>query len=240
MINRDTLIRDLAQEFMRGLEVHIRPARGWLEFKGNLEHELTNFTDPIDKLIYLYEVHKILIMHLEKHIPRCRYANNPEQCVIDTFCTRAIFFTEQEIRVLNPAYNFKILHPNLNSELLRDNLIVLKDFPEVAKLYQSALNKLNEGRYERNLLDDLRLSLELLLKSILGNDNRLEMQTKSIGAFLKGKGTSAESRNMLTTLIDYYSKYQNNYVKHNDSVIKKEIELIVNLTGAFISFIIKK
>ena len=240
MINRDILIRDLAQEFMRDLEIYVRPARGWLEFKDKLEHELTNFTDAIDKLIYLYEVHKIVTMHLDKHIPRCPYAHNPEKCVIDTFCSRAIFFTEQEISVLNPAYNFTILHPNLNSELLRDNLIILKDFPEAAKLYQSALNKLNEGRYERNLLDDLRLSLELLLKSILSNNNSLEKQTKDIGAFLKEKESSAEARNMLTTLINHYSQYQNNYVKHNDSVIKNEIELIVNLTSAFISFIIKK
>lgn len=239
MINREILIKDLAREFMRGLEVYVRPARGWLEFKDNLEHELANFTNPIDKLIYLYEVHKVVTMHLDKHITRCPYKDNPENCVIDTFCSRAIFFTEQEISVLNPAYNFTILHPNLNSEILRDNLLILKEFPEAAKLYQSALNKLNEGRYERNLLDDLRLSLELLLKSILSNNNSLEKQTKDIGVFLKDRGSSAEVRNMLTTLINHYSQYQNNYVKHNDSVIKKEIELIVNLTSTFISFIIK-
>ena len=239
MINRDLLISDIAREFMRGLVVYIRPARGWLEFKDNLEGELTNFTDGIDKLIYLYEVHKILNYHLDEHIPRCRFKDNPEKCVIDSFCARAIFFTEQEISVLNPAYNFTILHPNLNSELVRDNLKILNKFPEAAKLYQSALNKLNEGRHERNLLDDLRLSLELLLKSLLSNNNSLENQTKEIGAFLKSRGSSTEARNMLTTLLNYYSKYQNNYIKHSDSVIKSEIELVVNLTGAFISFIIK-
>ena len=43
---------------------------------------------------------------------------------------------------------------------------------------------------------------------------------------------------MYITLIDYFSKYQNDYIKHNDNVKKEEIDFMLNLTGAFISFAI--
>ena len=151
-----------------------------------------------------------------------------------------MFFTEQEIATLNPDYDFTILRPNLNSSLLRENLVLLTAFPEAAKLYQSALNKLNERRNERNLLDDLRLSLEVLLKNLLTNNKSLENQTNALGLYLLERGASLEARNMLVTLIDYYTKYQNKYIKHNDLVQSNEIELLVNLTGAFIAFLIKK
>ncbi len=150
------------------------------------------------------------------------------------------FFLEQEIGTLNPDFDFSFLRPNLNSDLLKENLILLIDYPEAAKIYQSALNKLNEGENERNLLDDLRLALELVLKKLLTNTKSLENQTKEIGSYLSSHKSSVEVRNLFTTLVDYYSKYQNNYIKHNDLVNRNEIDLIVNLTGAFINFLIKK
>jgi hypothetical protein len=239
-MNKDIIIRDIAKDFTRSIDKYVRPTNGWQEFKGKLEFELTNFNDQTDKLVFLYEVHNTVTKILENHIPKCPLRENPENCVIDSFCSRAISFIEQEISILNPDFKFIFLHPNLNSELLRENLLILKDFPDSAKLYQSALNKLNEQRHERNLLDDLRLSLELLLQRILSNDKSLENQIEKIGTFLKNRGASTELRNMFITIINYYSKYQNNYVKHNDLVKQNEIELIVNLTGAFISFLIKK
>jgi hypothetical protein len=43
---------------------------------------------------------------------------------------------------------------------------------------------------------------------------------------------------MFRTLLDYFSKYQNEYVKHNDQVKKEEIDFMVNLSSAFINFIL--
>jgi hypothetical protein len=40
----------------------------------------------------------------------------------------------------------------------------------------------------RNVLDDMRLSLELLLKAVLGNDKSLENQIPQLGGFIKEKG----------------------------------------------------
>lgn len=115
----------------------------------------------------------------------------------------------------------------------------LESYEESYKLYQSALIKYGNKTFERNLLDDIRLSLELLLKSILNNDKSLEKQTADLGAYLKAKTTSAELRNMMTTLLTYYSQYQNSYVKHNDSVNEVEMDFVVEITSIVMKLLIK-
>ena len=91
--------------------------------------------------------------------------------------------------------------------------------------------------FQRNLLDDLRLSLELLLKSIIGNNKSLENQLGDIGTFIQSKNGSKELNNMFVKLIDYYSKYNNTYVKHDDAVIENEIEIIFEMTSSFMKFL---
>lgn len=109
----------------------------------------------------------------------------------------------------------------------------LEGHPDVKKLYVEALQKHSAGVYMRNALDDLRLALELLLQEILGNGRSLENQIPAVGQFVKTKGGSKELSNMLEKLIDYYGKYQNTYVKHDDSVPNEEAELVLELTSSF-------
>jgi hypothetical protein len=52
------------------------------------------------------------------------------------------------------------------------------------------------GVFHRNLLDDLRLSLEKLLRSIFGNQKSLENQSSDVGAYIKSCGGSPELANM--------------------------------------------
>ena len=40
-------------------------------------------------------------------------------------------------------------------------------------------------------------------------------------------------------LIDYYSKYQNTYVKHDDAVIEPEIEIIFEITSSFMKHLVR-
>jgi len=105
--------------------------------------------------------------------------------------------------------------------------------PNVKRLYVEALQKHNAGVYIRNALDDLRLALELLVQEILGNERSLENQIPALGQFVKAKGGSKELSNMLEKLIDYYTKYQNTYVKHDDAVPNEEVELVLELTSSF-------
>lgn len=109
----------------------------------------------------------------------------------------------------------------------------LEAHPNVKKLYVEALQKHRAGVYLRNALDDLRLALELLVQEVLGNGKSLENQIAALGQFVKAKGGSKELSNMLEKLIDYYSKYQNSYVKHDDAVPNEEVELVLELTSSF-------
>ncbi|HCH74757.1 MAG TPA: hypothetical protein DEV87_06225 [Clostridiales bacterium] len=115
----------------------------------------------------------------------------------------------------------------------------LSAFPDALALYNSALAKYSHGVFERNVLDDMRLSLELLLKGLLHNDKSLENQIPELGAFLKAKGIQPEIRNMYTTLLKYYLQYQNNHVKHNDEINPNEMEYIIDLTSLFMKFLSK-
>ena len=128
----------------------------------------------------------------------------------------------------------------LTSELVKETQHWLSAYKKSFELYNLALDKLNKRIYQRNLIDDLRLSLELLLKELLNNAKPLEKQISDVGQFQKNKGISPETTNMFNTLLDYYGKYQNKYAKHDDNVNEKEIEFIIDLTSTFMKFITKK
>jgi len=115
----------------------------------------------------------------------------------------------------------------------------LNDYPDSKKVFEEAILKLENRIFERNLLDDLRVSLELLLKAVLGNKKSLENQLTDLGRYFKKKSISTELSNMILKLIDYFTKYQNTYVKHNDNVNDKEIEFIFELTSSLMKLLIR-
>lgn len=115
----------------------------------------------------------------------------------------------------------------------------LDGYPDAQSLYNNALEKYEHGVYFRNLLDDLRLALERLLCAVLSNSKSLENQISLVGIYIKDRGGSQELANMFVKLIDYYGKYQNNYVKHNDAVIETEIEFILEITSSFMKHLIR-
>ncbi len=131
----------------------------------------------------------------------------------------------------------------LDEKVINDVLDWLVDYPESYKQFESALRKYNTHGVERNLLDDLRLSLESLLRQILNNEKSLENQKNDLGKYLDGGGISKEVRNMYTQLIFSYSAYQNEHIKHNhkpDTEIKKsEVEFLIYLTGTFMRFLLE-
>jgi hypothetical protein len=239
-MNAETIIKDEAAKFSRTISRHRGEFNGAQEFKSDFTTALYDYYEDIDKLIFLYELVNQIDKEYDKHFEGCQHKSDPEKCDTNVYYMKCKFFAEQEIRSLNPSFDYTILRPNLNSDLLKQNLVELKDYPESAKLFQSALDKLNESRFERNLLDDMRLALESLVKSVLNNSKSLENQLESLGEHLKQRGTSKELINMFKTLTDYYSKYQNSYIKHNDKIKEDEVDLLVNLTSAFICFLINK
>lgn len=124
-------------------------------------------------------------------------------------------------------------------ELVKETKGLLAGFSDAEKQYNSGLEKVKSGVYERNALDDFRLSLELLLKAILNSNKSLENQRPAISEFFKNKNVSPQIANMLWTLIDQYSKYQNEHVKHNDKINPKEVNVILDLTTTFIKHLLQ-
>lgn len=132
-----------------------------------------------------------------------------------------------------------------NSEFTTSEIVVttqhwLEGHAKSKGLYDSALSKIKERQFERNALDDMRLSFELLMKEILCNDKPLEKNISIIGDALSEKQVNPHFRNMITTIITYYKNYQNDYVKHDDHVNEDELLFVVELTSILMKFIIVK
>ncbi len=127
----------------------------------------------------------------------------------------------------------------INESLIEETQHWLSEYPEALKLYNDCLEKHSNGIHQRNLLDDLRLALETLLKSVLNNGKSLENQIADLGKYINERNGSKELNNMFLKLIDYFSKYQNTYVKHNDNVNDNEIEIIIEMASSFMKFIVR-
>ena len=166
--------------------------------------------------------------------------------IIKDLCDLDGFSENQRVRDLKIKIVSRYSHlasadseSEVNESLIEETRHWLEDYPEPLKLYNEALVKFQEDVYRRNLLDDLRLSIELLLQAIFSNSKSLENQIGHLGGHLQDKGGSRELTNMFVKLVEYYSKYQNTYVKHDDAVIEEEIEFIFEITSSFMKHIIR-
>jgi len=128
----------------------------------------------------------------------------------------------------------------LDERLVSDNLDWLENYPKSYESFKNALLEYGTKGKEREVVDNLRLSLELLIKEILQNKKSLENQKNEIGVFLKSKNVSTEVSNLFWVVLDYYSKYQNNKAKHENSVVSDEVEFILYLTGTLMRFLLTK
>lgn len=142
-------------------------------------------------------------------------------------------------RLLVNPFDFEKAQVRVDEHLLGQTRVCLRAYPDAEKLFISAMDKYSAGVYSRNLLDDLRLALELLLKALLGNNFPLEKQLPSLGKYKKGKGASSEIVNIYLPIIDYFGKYHNKYVKHDDAVKEEEIVFIVEQTLILMRFAIR-
>lgn len=128
---------------------------------------------------------------------------------------------------------------NLNQALVEETRHWLSAFPKSLDLYNGALQKHQHGVFNRNVLDDLRLSLETLLHGLLNNHKSLENQLPGVGAFIKEREGSTELANMFSKLLEYYSKYQNTYVKHDSAVVEEEVEFVFEITSCFMRHLVR-
>lgn len=167
------------------------------------------------------------------NITESQSKNNPSQ-TLTLYPNRVYSIEEMQKEVVDFLESYFSGSPQLMQEpKIKETQQWLGNYPAAQKLYNEAIEKYKQRIYQRNVLDDMRLSLETFLKGVLGNQKSLENQLAEVGNFQKNKGLSMEFINMFNKLLDYYSKYQNNYVKHNDAVKHSEIDFVINLTTLF-------
>ena len=128
---------------------------------------------------------------------------------------------------------------DLNQALVEETRHWLSAFPKPLQLYNGALQKLEHGVFDRNVLDDLRLALETLLHELLENHRSLENQLQPLGASIKAKEGSPELANMFVKLLEYYAKYQNTYVKHDSAVVDQEVDFVFEITSCFMRHLVR-
>ncbi|MBQ9259166.1 MAG: hypothetical protein IJ187_04880 [Neisseriaceae bacterium] len=191
--------------------------------------ELSN-EDKITKFIQAIEI--ILNLPLNKR----------EKHIIDNFNN---ILSNRRIRLsYNECNNKYEFYPNnvkeLDKALVDDVLIFLKDFPEAYNQLTEALKMFLENASYRDIVDKVRLALELFLKNYLNNDKSLENQESDLGKLLKNNQVSTEIRNMFHKLMDYFIKLNDNKAKHSEYEFKKcEVEFLLYLVGNFIKLIIE-
>lgn len=130
----------------------------------------------------------------------------------------------------------------LDEGLVNENLAWLDDFPESHKAFDQALVIYMSGDKPkfRNLIDNLRVSIEQLLRKILTNSKSLEKQSKELDEWLEQRGTHKLVRNLYGTLLHIFSSLQNNVAKHGDEdLLPEEIEYLIYLTGTFMRLVIQ-
>lgn len=97
-------------------------------------------------------------------------------------------------------------------------------------------NKENEIRESA---DNLRLTIELLLKNILKKNKSIDNQKDILNKKLKESGVNQDSINLFTQTLKCYTKYQNECVKHSNKIENKDLEFITELGLIIIKYISK-
>lgn len=178
------------------------------------------------------------LKNLEAFEPKHQYYIIKELCSIEKFKYNQDA-VDLKTKLISRYGDLDQISDKVNELLIDETKHWLSNYPDSLSNFNSALEKYKNKIFERNSLDDLRLSLELLLKSIFMNGKSLENQISDIGTFIKDKKGSKEFSNMFSKLIEYYTKYQNTYVKHYDNVIEEEIEFILELTSSFMKHLVR-
>jgi tetratricopeptide (TPR) repeat protein len=133
--------------------------------------------------------------------------------------------------------------PLLDELLIEDVLNGLIKYPDANKAFNDAIRKYKENNPEnnRNLLDDLRVSLEQILRNILKNKTMLEKQTPALTKWLEAKNINEQTiKNVCSLHIISYTNLQNEAVKHKIGIFTPpEIEYLIYQTGLFLRFLIE-
>src|SRR4051812_8198040 len=110
MLTAEVLIKKEADDFRDEIEPGMR-IKSHLDLKDKLTGMLYNYEDNVDKLTFLYRTLNNVDAAYDEHMLVCEYKSTPEKCPKNVHYSQCKLFTEQEIRRLNPSYEYSVLRP---------------------------------------------------------------------------------------------------------------------------------
>ena len=156
--------------------------------------------------------------------------------------SEALELSNANVKILKTKKDYELYPKNtdfLDEPLVFDILSWLDKHKTSKTHFSNALKiERTESNY-RNIVDELRFSLESFFQSLFSNKKTLENQKSNIGSYLKESNVSTNISNMYMKLIELYCSYNNDNAKHGDDIIKDEIDYLIYLTGSFIRFMIQ-
>ena len=126
----------------------------------------------------------------------------------------------------------------LDDALVSDVLEWLSDYPNAQRTYIIALQQYSEGKYIRDVADNLRKALEAFFQEVLGNQKNLETNKTEIYKKLGSCGVNGTIIGLFEPLLNAYKTINDKLVKHNDAVDKKLLEFFLYQTGVLIRMVI--
>lgn len=147
-----------------------------------------------------------------------------------------------DFKIIKDKDDYKMLPLSvdfLDDPLVIDNLNWLNDYKNSKDHFLKAIRFDRNENYYRNIIDELRVSIEFLFKQLFNNSKSLEKQKENIGDYFKKNNISVFISNMYMKLLNSYMEYNNDNAKHGDSIMETEIDYLVYLTGTFIRLIVQ-
>lgn len=126
----------------------------------------------------------------------------------------------------------------LDNELISMPYEWLKKYPKARDAMAKALLQYSQGNDPSNIADLFRKALETFYQEFFGKSNSLEKIKSDFGQYLKEKGVPKEISGNLETVLQLYTKFNNNYAKHHDDTSENVLEFIMYQTGNLIRLII--
>lgn len=142
-----------------------------------------------------------------------------------------------EINIYNSGAEF------LDEELVNYCLHWLSKYPEVRTLFSKALKNYSKDNITdvdaRSVYDDLRASLEKLIKLILENTKSLEKNKNDIERWLVEKGTHSNVVNTFKYIMNQYIEFMND-AKHVNKYNANDLEFMVYQTAIMMRLLLEK
>lgn len=166
--------------------------------------------------------------------------------------TRAVVLEQIKVFLNNLNIPFEIIKDNdgififpkgaqeLDSALVSEPFQWLNQYPIAQKAYAKALRGYSKSNLDNasEVADNFRKALETFFQEFFNGNKTIENYKSEYGIYLKSNGIPAEISNNFETLLDSYTKFNNNYAKHHDKTTINVLEYIMYQTGNIIRLLI--